>query len=215
MKKLLTLLLFVLVGNATFAQYDQKARDVLDAMSAKYKKIPAYKASITSALINEVDGINEEFEGEITVMGDMYKLELDEQVVINNGNTVWTYLPDVNEVNIDTYDPAEDEISPSKIYTAYQDGYKYVYVGDEACQTGGGTCAVIDLVPNDKDAQFFKIKLFINKSDYSLKSWTMFDKTGNKYKYTIKNFKSNINVKPSFFTFDATKYPGVEVIDLR
>lgn len=205
--------MFALVGNVAFAQYDQKALDVLDAMSAKYKKIPAYSASITSALINEVDGINEEFKGEITVMGDMYKLALDEQVVINNGNTVWTYLPDVNEVNIDTYDPSEDEISPSKIYTAYKEGYKYLYTGDESCN--GGSCAVIDLVPNDKDAQFFKIKLYINKKDYSLKSWTMFDKTGNKYKYTINDFNSNINVKESFFTFDATKYPGVEVIDLR
>ena len=213
MKKLAALLMLVFAGNLAFAQYDQKAKEVLDAMSAKYKKIPAYKASITSAMINEVDGINEEFGGDITVMGDMYKLALEEQVVINNGNTVWTYLPDVNEVNIDTYDPDEDEISPSKIYTAYQSGYKYLYVGDESCS--GGTCAVIDLVPNDKDAQFFKIKLFIDKSDYSLKSWTMFDKTGNKYKYSIKNFNSNINIKPSFFTFDASKYPNVEVIDLR
>lgn len=213
MKKLTALLMLVFVGSMAFAQYDQKAKDVLDAMSAKYKKIPAYKASITSSMINEVDGINEEFGGDITVMGDMYKLTLEEQVVINNGNTVWTYLPDVNEVNIDTYDPDEDEISPSKIYTAYQSGYKYLYVGDESCN--GGNCAVIDLVPNDKDAQFFKIKLFIDKKDYSLKSWTMFDKTGNKYKYSIKNFNSNINIKPSFFSFDASKYPGVEVIDLR
>lgn len=213
MKKYLILLFLVAVGHTLSAQYDQQAKNILDAMSAKYKKIPAYSADITSSLINEVDGINEEFKGEITIMGDMYKLELDEQVVINNGTTVWTYLPDVNEVNIDTYNPDEDEISPSKIYTAYQKGYKYIYIGDESCN--GGTCAVIDLVPNDKDAQFFKIKLFIGKNDYSLKSWTMFDKTGNKYKYTISNFDDSIKVNKSFFTFDASKYPGVEIIDLR
>jgi len=213
MKKLIALALFVLISQASFSQYDQKAKEVLDAMSAKYKKIPAYSANVTSALINEVDGINEEFKGEITVKGDMYKLKLEDQTVINNGNTVWTYLPDVNEVNIDTYDPDEDEISPSKIYTAYKEGYKYLYVGDESCN--GGTCAVIDLVPNDKDAQFFKIKLFINKSNYNLQSWTMFDKTGNKYKYSIDDFNDNVSVKDSFFTFDTSKYPGVEVIDLR
>ncbi|MDX1629000.1 MAG: outer membrane lipoprotein carrier protein LolA [Fulvivirga sp.] len=213
MKNFILLLIFALVGYSAFGQYDEKARQVLDAMSAKYKKIPAYRADITSALINEVDGINEKFEGKITVMGDMYKLEMDEQVVINNGNTVWTYLPDVNEVNIDTYNPSDDEISPSKIYTAYQEGYKYLYIGDESCD--GGKCAVIDLVPNDRDAQFFKIKLFIDKNDYSLKSWTMFDKTGNQYKYTIRDFNANINVDKSFFSFDPSKYPGVEIIDLR
>ncbi|MTI24086.1 LolA family protein, partial [Fulvivirga kasyanovii] len=194
-------------------QNDPQAKEVLDAMSAKYKKIPAYSADITSSLINEVDGINEEFGGKITVKGEMYKLEMDDQVVINNGTTVWTYLPDVNEVNIDTYNPDEDEISPSKIYDAYKKGYKYLFVGNE---TDNGTAvSVIDLVPNDKDAQFFKIRLFIAKKDHSLKSWTMFDKSGNKYKYTIKNFNGNISPKDSAFSFDATKYPGVEIIDLR
>ncbi|GAA0894763.1 hypothetical protein GCM10009122_44440 [Fulvivirga kasyanovii] len=213
MKKITFLMMFWLGGLVTFAQNDPQAKEVLDAMSAKYKKIPAYSADITSSLINEVDGINEEFGGKITVKGEMYKLEMDDQVVINNGTTVWTYLPDVNEVNIDTYNPDEDEISPSKIYDAYKKGYKYLFVGNE---TDNGTAvSVIDLVPNDKDAQFFKIRLFIAKKDHSLKSWTMFDKSGNKYKYTIKNFNGNISPKDSAFSFDATKYPGVEIIDLR
>ena len=126
MKKITFLMMFWLGGLVTFAQNDPQAKEVLDAMSAKYKKIPAYSADITSSLINEVDGINEEFGGKITVKGEMYKLEMDDQVVINNGTTVWTYLPDVNEVNIDTYNPDEDEISPSKIYDAYKKGYIYL-----------------------------------------------------------------------------------------
>lgn len=213
MKNLLTILVIVLIGTTASAQYDQKAKNVLDAMSSKYQKIPAYKSDFTYELINEVDGINEKFEGEITVKGEMYRLALDEQLVINNGNTVWNYLPDVNEVNIESYDPEEAEMSPSKIYTAYKKGYKYIYLGDESC--AGGTCAVVDLVAEDKDAQIFKIKLFINKSDNSLEKWTMFDKTGNKFIYTIDNFNPNVNVKDTYFTFDASKYPGVEVIDLR
>jgi outer membrane lipoprotein-sorting protein len=196
-----------------WAQRDENALEVLDAMSAKYKKIPAYSADITSSLINETEGINEEFGGKITVKGDKYKLELDEQVVINDGETFWTYLPDVNEVNIDNYDPDEDEISPSKIYEAYKKGYKYIYIGDETI--GGNAHSVVDLVPDDRDAQYFKIKLFIRKSDSSLTQWIMFDKSGNQYKYTIENFNSKIDPPESFFVFDVDDYPGVEVIDLR
>ncbi len=201
------------VGISAQAQYDPNALKVLEAMSSKYKKIPAYSANITSSLINETDGINENFSGKIAVKGEMYRLEMEEQVVINNGTTVWTYLPDVNEVNIDTYSPEEGEISPSKIYDAYKDGYKYVLIGEE--NNGGTMCSVIDLIPNDKDAQFFKIKLFIAKNDNSLKSWTMFDKSGNKYNYTIKNFKVTANVSDADFGFDPSKFPGVEIIDLR
>ncbi len=213
MKKLTLLLLCVLTIQVGWAQQDEDALQVLDAMSAKYKEIPAYSADITSSLVNETEGINEEFGGKITVKGDKYKLELDEQVVINNGETLWTYLPDVNEVNIDRYDPDEDEISPSKIYEAYKKGYKYIYIGDE--NVGGQPHAVIDLVPDDKDAQYFKIKLFIKNSDSSLTQWIMYDKSGNQYKYTIENFNGSINPSESFFVFNETDYPGVEVIDLR
>ena len=43
----------------------------------------------------------------------------------------------------------------------------------------------------------------------------MFDKGGNRYKYTISKFNPNIKVDDSFFAFDLKKYPGVEVVDLR
>lgn len=210
---MLVVTLLVMFTTTAWSQYDANAKKVLDAMSAKYKQIPAYNANISSSLINETDGINEEFKGKIAVKGEMYKLELDEQVVINNGTTVWTYLPDVNEVNIDNYNPDEEEMSPSKIYDAYKEGYKYLLIGDQT--VNGEASSEIDLIPNDKDAQFFKIKLFIAKKDNSLKSWTMFDKSGNKYIYTITDFKADKGSQDSDFSFDATKYPGVEIIDLR
>ncbi len=213
MKNLAALISLLCVYTMSFAQYDENALKILDAMSAKYKKIPAYSADISYSLVNETDGIDEEFNGKITVKGEKYRLELDEQVVINDGTTFWTYLPDVNEVNIDNYDPDEDEISPSKIYDAYKSGYKYVYIGDETVR--GSKHAVIDLVPNDKDAQYFKIKLYISQSDSSLSKWTMFDKSGNQYQYTINNFNSGINPGDSYFEFDESEYPGVEIIDLR
>lgn len=213
MKKIALFVMSWMWAFMSFAQNDPQAKEILDAMSAKYKQLPTYTADITSSLINEVDGINEKYSGKITVKEDMYRLEMEDQVVINNGNTVWTYLPDVNEVNIDTYSPDEDEISPSKIYDAYKKGYKYLYIGDDVEKKEA--VDVIDLVPNNKDAQFFKIRLFISKKDKSLKGWTMFDKSGNQYKYTIENFKGNLNLKDSLFAFDTTKYPDVEVVDLR
>jgi len=70
-------------------------------------------------------------------------------------------------------------------------------------------------VPEKKDAQYFKVKMMISKKDKSVQSWTMFDKGGNRYKYTITKFTPNIKIEDSYFTFDPKKFPGVEVIDLR
>lgn len=213
MKKLI-LSIFTLFFVATaYGQYDPKALVILDAMSKKYKAIPAFEANISQTLTNDVEKINEEFKGKITVKGDKFKLVLPEQEVINNGATVWTYIPEAKEVNIDNYDPNSDDVNPTKIYNIYKKGFKYLYLQDKT--EGGVLCEEIDLVPEKKDAQFFKIKMFINKKDKSIQSWTMFDKSGNKYKYTISKFNPNVKVEDSFFNFDISKYPGVEPVDLR
>lgn len=213
MKSVFSFLVLILISVSSFAQYDPKALQTLEAMSNKYKAIAAFEANIAYTLINEVENINEQFSGKITVKGDKFRLTLPEQEVINNGSTIWTYLPAAKEVNIDNYDPTSEDVNPSKIYEIYKKGFKYLYLQDRS--EDGVLCEEIDLVPEKKDAQFFKIKMLISKKDKSIQSWTMFDKGGNKYKYTIAKFNPNVKVEDSFFTFDPKKYPGVEVIDLR
>ncbi len=61
MKQLLVLVLSLCMATVSQAQYDENALQVLDAMSAKYKKIGAYSADIVYSLLNETDGINEQF----------------------------------------------------------------------------------------------------------------------------------------------------------
>ena len=211
-KTFLAAILLVLV-KVTFAQYDPKALEILEAMGEKYKSMPSYEANFSYALTNDVENIKEEFKGKLTVKGDKFRISLPEQEVINNGATVWTYLPEVKEVNIDNYDRNSGDINPLKIYEIYQKDFKYLYIQDKT--EGGVACEEVDLVPEKKDAQYFKIKLLIKKKDKVIQSLTMFDKGGNRYKYTITKFVPNADVSEAYFTFDPKKYPGVEVIDLR
>jgi outer membrane lipoprotein carrier protein len=207
-----TLFAFLFIYSVS-AQYDPKALEILDAMSKKYKSTPSFEANIAYTLTNDVEKINEEFKGKITVKGDKFKLTLPEQEVINNGTTVWTYLPEVKEVNIDNYDPSSEDINPSKMHEVYKKGFKYLYIQDKT--EGGVVCEEIDLVPEKKDAQYFKVKMFINKKEKTIQSFTLFDKGGNRFKYTITKFNPNLTIEDSFFTFDPKKYPGIDVVDLR
>jgi outer membrane lipoprotein carrier protein len=213
MKKNLLALLVASMPLWALAQYDPQALSILDAMSKKYKALNSFEANLTTNLTNDSDGVKEEFKGKITVKADKFRLVLEDQEVINNGTTVWNYLPAAKEVNIDNFDKNSDEINPSKIYEIYKKGFKYLFVEEKT--EAGQLCDVIDLVPEKKDAQYFKIRMSIVKKDNSIQSWTMFDKSGNRYKYTITRFTPNVSVDDNFFTFDKKKYPDVEVIDLR
>lgn len=212
-KKLIFGLISVLAVNVAMAQYDQEAKTILDGMSAKYKAIPSFKANIDYTMVNEADGVNDTYKGSIAVKGDMYSLKMGGQEVMNNGKTVWTYLPDDNEVNIDNHNPDAGDITPSTIYTIYQKGYKYILL--TPITANGKKYDVVDLVSNNKDAQFYKIRLEIAQDDKTLRKFTMFDNEGSEYSYTITNFNPNVPLKDSDFEFDLAKHKDVEVIDLR
>jgi len=214
MKKTILLLLPVFfIALIAYGQYDPKALTILDEMSNKFKTYSSYKASFTYTLKNSTANINEVSSGELMVRGAKYRIKLPNMEIINNGTTVWNYMKEANEVNISTYDPADDDISPNKIYSMYKKGYKYTYVGDKV--EAGKTYQIIELVPEDRKNKFFKVKLEINKLDKSIKNWKLFEKNGNIYDYSIKSFTPNTINDDASFTFDKTKYPGVEIIDLR
>lgn len=191
----------------------QNAKTILDAMSAKYKAIHSFTSNIDYTMVNKADGINDTFKGSIAVKGDMYSLKMGGQEVINNGTTVWTYLPDDNEVNIDNHSAEAGDITPSSIYTIYQKGFTYVILSPVTI--GDKKYDVVDLIASDKDAQFYKIRLEIAQVDKTLGKFTMYDNEGSEFSYTISNFNSEVKLNDSDFEFDEAKHKGVEVIDLR
>jgi len=209
MKNLIYLVTSLLITFSSYAQYDPDALAVLDAMSNKYKSIDAYEASFSQEMVNESAGVDETISGTITVKGNKYLLKVAGQEIYNNGTDVYSYSEELSEVNISTYSPEDEEITLGNIYDLYKDGFKYVLMSQN--QAGERT---IELNPEDKNKSYFKIRLVIDKSN-SLKEFTVFEKSGNKYIYTIKSFTEKKGISDDFFTFDTSKHPNVEVIDFR
>jgi outer membrane lipoprotein-sorting protein len=177
MKKLIYLVVLSFACITTVqAQKDKRAAEILDAMSEKYRAVPAFKAQFTYTMESPSTGINETYNGDIAVKGSKFHLNMGEQEIINNGSTVWTYLKESNEVNISDYEPDEDEISPTKIFNIYKKGYKYSFL--EETKEGGQVYEVVDLIPEDKSKQIFKVRLMVNKKDKSMRSLRVFEKNG-------------------------------------
>ncbi|WP_439881702.1 LolA family protein [Pontibacter sp. MBLB2868] len=214
MKRLLSLLLAVMLFvNLAQAQQDPKAGKILNAMSQKYKTMKAFKANFSQTLENPSAKVKETMNGDILVSGNKYRLGVSGQEVISDGKLMWTYLKDANEVTITETDDEAESMSPSKIFDMYKKGYKYAYAGAETIE--GAKYDVIELSPEDRTNPIFKVRLFINQKDKTLKSWQMFRNNGNRYTYTIKNFQSNPTLASDAFSFNKAKYKGVNVVDLR
>ena len=154
--------------------------------------------------------IDERQSGNLIIEGDNFLLEMDEQIIINDGENQWIYLTDMNEVQIIKHDPEDEMMNPKHLLTIYEKGYKYTYIGVEAEK--GNRLHIIDLFPEGSGA-FIKVTLAVDAAKNQLHKITIHDKNGGTYTYLITAFSSNTTVKP--FTFNAADFPGVEVIDLR
>ena len=208
MTKLLTTML-IAFSTTLFAQ-DQLAKDVLDRRSTTTKSYKNMTVGFDFNYENKNQNINEKQKGILVLQDEMFRLEMEEQIIINNGESQWIYFSDMNEVQIMDHDPEEQMMSPNKLFTIYEEGYKYNYVGTESEKEND--LQIINLFPKESSA-FMKVTLAVNADKNQLHKITIFDKNGGTYTYLVSSFKSNTSIDP--FNFNSTNYPGIEIIDLR
>ena len=210
MKKLsLGLIVFMVTFNSS-AQFDPEAELILESMSKKYKSKSAFMSTFQQNLINEISTIDESISGTVYVKGDKYKLEIAGQIIFNDGQDLWSYSEEIMEVTVSTYDKEEQEISLTNIWDLYREGYKY---GLNVPDPQGNW--VIDLEPIERGVEaFYKIRMVIS-NEYDLKSFRIFEESGNQYNYIITKLIDRSDLTDGFFTFDLAQYPEVELIDFR
>ena len=215
MNKLLTLFASVLLLSATLsAQDDPKSKAILDRLVAKSKSYTSFQADFSSRLQSKQDGLDVKQEGHIKVKGKKFRLELDDNTVINNGTIMWTYSKESNEVMLSDPSEMDQELDPSKLFTQYETGFKSQFVEEKT--DGGITVQVIKLFPTDAAKKaYHTIVMTIDKAKVEPKSVKVLYKDGNEVTYTLKKFTPNVELADPLFTFDKAKYPGVEVNDMR
>lgn len=213
MRKITTIALLLLISLGVNAQGDKKAKDILNGVSSKYRSYKSMKAEFSYTLENPTAKIKETQSGSIILSGSKYRLAIAGQEVICDSKTIWTYMKEAKEVQVNSVDPTEEGIKPNEIFTMYEKGFLYKFIDEKT--VSGKVQQNLELTPTDKTKNFFKIKLTIDKKTKQIIKSIIFEKTGNRYTYAIKAFTPNFAVNTSTFMFDAKKYPGVEVVDLR
>lgn len=196
-------IVFVLLSLTAFGQ-SNPAVSLIDKMQQKYKGMGSFSANFSY----QTDG-SANMTGSITVKGTKFRLKTAGQEIFNNGKEVATYIKEINEVNISSFDPADGDLNPAKIYTFDKKGYKFKLVS----QTGG--VAIVDMLPGAKSTQVKLITLKINSADFTVKEWTIVNKAGKKQVFKVTKLNPKAGVNDAYFTFSKKSFPGVEVNDLR
>lgn len=212
MRKLIFIfVLFLSLG--AIAQVDQKAKTILDQVSAKTQSYPSITADFIFKLENQAAKVNESNKGTIIIQGSKYLLSITGFEIISDGKTNWTYMKDANEVSIT--DATSDEglgINPAKIFTIYNQGFKNSYLGESA--SNNKQVHKIELLPTTAK-EFKKIILEIDKTNSQITSAVIYGADNITYTISIGKMDTTKKYPESTFTYNKSKYPNAEIVDMR
>lgn len=211
-KKQFSLLILILFSLGLFAQKDKMATEILDRVIAKTEAQKTMEVQFSYTMDNVEADIHDTKEGTLLVMGDKYKLTFIEQIMISDGKTLWTLLPEDKEVMINNVEENSDAITPTNLLNSYGDNYKSKYLREEVIN--GKTVDLIELTPL-KGKTYTKIEVAIEKGLDQIYSFSMYDKNGSTYSYTINKYTANKKVSEFEFVFNEADYPDFEIVDMR
>ena len=103
--------------------------------------------------------------------------------------------------------------SPSKIFMLYKAGYLYNI--KEKKVVNGHNLTVLEMAPPNKKLTYFKIDITIDDATLQLVESKIYEKNGVRYIYKLTKQTPNVNITSDGFVFDAKKFPGVKLVDLR
>ncbi|MBK5284372.1 MAG: outer membrane lipoprotein carrier protein LolA [Bacteroidia bacterium] len=193
---------------------DRKAKNILKKVSEKFRRYKSIKATFLISIENQKDKSSENQKGIIQLKGDKYRLHIANQDIISDGKTVWTYMKDANEIQINNASKDTNAITPANFLTLYEKGFLFKFIGEE--KEKGMVYQLVELVPVDpKKKSVVKVKLRINKKEQMINTARLIDKNGTVIIYKIENLFPDSASADSLFNFNVKNYPGAEVIDLR
>ncbi len=193
-------------------RFEEKAEQMMKEASQRLKAYRSVKIEFTYTMKNKSQEIEESMEGILFAMGDKYYMEVGDNRFISDGETVWSYLEELEEVHISLAEYTEGGMTPTSILENFEEEFRSKFIRQENHQ--GREVNIIDLVPNEPHA-FFKYRVALDSKNQMLVYTMAYDRHGGTYTYTIDRFQPNIDIPADKFSFAVENYPDVEIIDLR
>lgn len=197
--------IFSLVLLSFISVQAQDAKSLLDEVSNKVKSYENILIDFKYTLNNTRENVKQDTRGNVTLKGEKYVLNMLGVTRIFDGKTIYTIVPEDEEVTISDYNEQEDKgISASKMLTFYENGYNYKM--DVLQNLKGRKIQFIKLSPIDSNAEIKDILLGIDMQTKHIYKLIQTDSSGTSYTITVSSFKTNQPISQNLFVFDEEKY---------
>ena len=205
-------LFILLLSHPLLSQNTEAARKLLDEVSGKISSFKNMKFDFTYVLENRPENIRQETNGSVTISKDLYRINFLGFEQLFDGKMTYTIVPENEEITIsDPEEESEFGINPSEILTIYKKDYAYQW--DIKQNVMGTPVQFIKLIPNEEKKELKYLLLGIDMRTKLIYRLIEIGRYDTRTTLTLKNIKTNINLRDDFFLFDKNKYPDYYIND--
>jgi len=209
---LILLLFLVLNSTISYTQTDEKAENILKEYKIKLKSLKDYSAQFTYALSNPT-GPSISKKGIIKTKGNKYIVQLEDQQIYCDGESLWVYLLELNEVNIMSYDP-EEGFGLESVFKVQEANGPAKYAGIEPIQNRDHHKIILTKIDNTQ-LDYYRASLWIDVQTQLLSKAVLVNRMQTTTEFLFSAIQFNQGILDSEFVFDLSKYPNIEVYDER
>ena len=199
-------LFILLLSHPLLSQNTEAARKLLDEVSGKISSFKNIRFDFTYVLENRPENIKQETKGSVTISKNLYRINFLGFEQLFDGKMTYTIVPENEEITIsDPEDESDFGINPSKILTIYKKDYAYQW--DIKQNVMGTPVQFVKLIPNEEKKELKYLLLGIDMRTKLIYRLIEIGRYDTRTTLTLKNIKTNINLRDDFFLFDKNKYP--------
>ena len=190
----------------TTIQKDQQATNILNAVTTTTKSRKTIALNFTFTVKN--GDMKEVQKGDLKIKDNKYWYTIFGTTKISDGKSIAEVITEDKEVSISSAnfnDP--DEFSPQEMFTIYEKGYKYRYMGQKT--DNEVTLDLIDLYPDADNTQpYRRITLFVNVATNEIKKIELFHKTSAKvFSVIVDKAVYDTEIEDSTFKCECERWP--------
>ena len=170
------------------------------------------KVSFTETYIWTMTGEEQSLKGELILSDDdRFRVTTDDQIIVSDGKTLWTYSKPSQRVLIDVSEDSDDALYPSKILFRYTKDYDVRLMGDDTVLEK--SCYVLEFQSSTGEDYFPRAMVWVDKNEWVPLKVEQIDLNDNRTIYLLENIIFDEAVSKTDFQFIIPD--DVEVIDMR
>jgi outer membrane lipoprotein carrier protein len=187
-------------------------QEILTSVRKKYETIRDAEIHFTQRTTFPQSTLEQHAKGMLYLKKEhKYRIETEDQTVVTDGETVWSYSAASRQVLIDRFKLSDRSFSPERILGGSTDEYAATVRGRE--KAGNTECIVLRLIPRGEGSLVSSLRLWVDPSEWLVRMAEITDVNGKVTTYTVSDIKVNPGLSDSRFVMQIPE--GAEVVDMR